>query len=43
MSGEIANRGTKGKVMMWFFIVLILFIALVVYIYKYNQNGVPVQ
>lgn len=41
MSEEIRNEGAKGKCLMWFFIALILFIVLVVYLYKYNQTGVP--
>ena len=39
MSDEIRNAGLKGWIFAGFFIFLLLFVALVVYIYKYNMNG----
>ena len=39
MSDDIRNAGLKGWIFAGFFIFLLLFVALVVYIYKYNMNG----
>lgn len=36
MSDEIKNLGKKGNCMLYFFVGLILFVALVVWIYNYN-------
>lgn len=36
MSDHIENEGKKGRFVMWFFIYFISFIALLVYLYKYN-------
>lgn len=38
---EIKQAGTKGYVLMGGFIALLLFVILVVYLYKANQNFVP--
>lgn len=38
---EIKEAGIKGYVIMGAFIALLLFVFLVVYIYKANNNGVP--
>jgi hypothetical protein len=36
---SVKNAGKKGYFMLYFFITLALFFALVVYIYQYNQLG----
>lgn len=36
MSDHIENEGKKGKFMMWFIIYFVLFIALMIYLYRYN-------
>ncbi|MBC6996697.1 hypothetical protein QWY85_02130 [Neolewinella lacunae] len=38
---EIKSSGTKGYVVMGAAIALLLFVFLVVYIYKANNSGVP--
>lgn len=38
---EVKSAGIKGYVVMGAFIALLLFVILVVFIYKYNQNFVP--
>lgn len=38
---EVKSAGIKGYVVMGAFIALMLFVILVVFIYKYNQNFVP--
>lgn len=38
---EIKSSGTKGYVVLGTVIALLLFVFLVVYIYKANNNGVP--
>lgn len=42
MSDEIKNAGTKGYILLFGFMSLLLFVILVVTIYKANMNGVPV-
>ena len=39
MSDDIRNAGLKGWIFAGFFIGLIAFVALCVYIYNYNLNG----
>ena len=39
MSDDIRNAGLKGWIFAGFFILLIAFVALCVYIYNYNFNG----
>ena len=39
---EIKNAGTKGYVILFGFLFFLLFIILVVSIYKANMSGVPV-
>lgn len=34
---SVKNAGKKGYFMLYFFISMVLFFALVVYIYRYNQ------
>lgn len=41
MSDEIKHAGVKGYVLMGGFVALLLFVILVVYLYKANQNFVP--
>ena len=41
MSDEIKHAGSKGYLLMGGFIALLLFVILVVYLYKANQNFVP--
>ena len=36
MSDEIPNVGKKGYFVMWFFIILFLLVALILYVYFYN-------
>ena len=36
MSDHIENEGKKGKFMMWFIIYFVLFISLLIYLYRYN-------
>lgn len=36
MSDHIENEGKKGKFMMWFIIYFLLFISLLIYLYRYN-------
>lgn len=43
MSDEIKNLGTKARGFAWFFVYFILFILLLIYIYKYNSGFLPVQ
>lgn len=38
---EVKSAGIKGYVVLGAFIALLLFVILVVFIYKYNQNFVP--
>ena len=38
---EIKQAGIKGYVILLSFIGLLLFVALVIYVYKANNNGVP--
>lgn len=38
---EIKSAGNKGYVLMGAAIALFLFVLLVVFVYKYNQNFVP--
>ena len=38
---EIKNSGIKGYALMGAFLALLLFVILVVYLYKYNNNFVP--
>ena len=38
---EIKNAGIKGYVLLGSFVAFLLFVILVVYLYKYNQNFVP--
>jgi hypothetical protein len=38
---EIKSAGTKGYAFMGGVIAIFLFVILVVYLYKYNQNFVP--
>lgn len=38
---EVKEAGIKGYVIMGAFIAFLLFVVLVVFIYKYNQNFVP--
>ncbi len=40
---EIKSAGIKGYVVLGAFIALLLFVILVVYIYKGNQAGVPAE
>ncbi len=39
MSDDIRNAGLKAWIFAGFFILLLLFVALCVYIYNSNQNG----
>lgn len=41
MSDEIKSAGTKGYVVLGTVLALLLFVILVVFVYKYNQNFVP--
>lgn len=41
MSDEIKSAGVKGYVVMGAAIALLLFVILVVFVYKYNNNFVP--
>lgn len=41
MSDEIKSAGIKGYVVMGAAIALLLFVILVVFVYKYNNNFVP--
>ena len=41
MSDEIKHAGSKGYVLMGGFVALLLFVILVIYLYKANQNFVP--
>lgn len=36
MSDHIENEGKKGKFVMWFLIYFVLFISLLIYLYRYN-------
>jgi len=38
---EIKSAGIKGYAILGAFLAFMLFVFLVVYIYKYNNNGVP--
>lgn len=38
MSDHIENEGKKGRTMMWLLIYFILFIVLLIYLYKYNNR-----
>lgn len=38
---EIKSAGIKGYALLGAFLAFLLFVILVVYIYKYNNNGVP--
>ncbi|SEQ69764.1 hypothetical protein [Neolewinella agarilytica] len=38
---EIKSAGIKGYAILGAFIAFLLFVFLVVYLYKYNNNGVP--
>jgi len=38
---EIKSAGIKGYAILGAFLAFLLFVFLVVYIYKYNNNGVP--
>ncbi|MEZ4934986.1 MAG: hypothetical protein R2788_23005 [Saprospiraceae bacterium] len=40
MSDHIENEGKKGKFMMWFIIYFLLFVILIVALYKGNQQMV---
>ncbi len=40
---EIKSAGIKGYVILGTFIALLLFVILVVYLYKYNNTMVPEQ
>ena len=41
MSEEIQDRGRKGRLMLYLFVAFLLFIVLVVAIYKYNFKFLP--
>ncbi len=41
MSDEIKNAGTKGYILFYSLLALVLFIILVVSIYNANFNGIP--
>ncbi len=36
MSDHIENEGKKGNFMMWFIIYFIVFVSLLIYLYRYN-------
>lgn len=38
MSDHIENEGKKGKFMMWFIIYFLLFVILIISLYKGNQQ-----
>jgi hypothetical protein len=38
MSDHIENEGKKGRTVMWLLIYFILFIVLMIYLYKYNNR-----
>ncbi len=41
MSDDIRNAGLKGWLFAGFFIALLLFVAMCVYIYASNNDGLP--
>lgn len=36
MSDHIENEGKKGRFMMWLIIYFVLFVSLLIYLYRYN-------
>lgn len=41
MADHIENEGKKGRFMMWLIIYTLLFIMLLIYLYRYNFKFLP--